>query len=221
MCFVLAVPLTLGLAAITGVVLDATPLGVRGDAIGVALCVATLLLVAVVLWRGTAPVLPRPVDVAPWILDRDRVSSRRVGGRRSLIVPSLLLAVSLACALAALGLKIADSVDGSLDADAPLVLAGRVQSATQIEGARAKARIELTLANNEPRNVTALLRLSAAPLAEGTSRPRQRRIPLNARSRRIIRVTLRVACGGAVRARLSGRGVARREVKLRITCARR
>ena len=219
--FVLAVPLTLGLAAITGVVLDATPIGVRGEAIGVALCGVSLVLVAFTLWRGTSPVLPRPADVASLILDRIRVSSRRAGGWSSLIVPSLLVAFSLTGALAAVALKIDDSVDAPRDADASLVLTGRVQSATQTGGARAEARIALTLANNEPRNVTPLLRLSVAPLADGTSRPRQRRVPLEPRSKRIIRVTLRVACGGVVRAKLSGRRVARREVTLRITCARR
>jgi uncharacterized membrane protein len=219
--FVLAVPLTLGLAAITGVVLDATPVGVRGEAIGVALCVFSLVLVALALWRGTSPVLPRPANAAPLILDRIRVSSRRAGGWPSLIVPSLLLALSLTCALAAVALKIDDSVDASRDADAPLVLTGRVQSATQTGAARAEARIALTLGNNEPRNVTPLLRLSVAPSAAGTSRPRQRRVPLEPRSTRTIRVTLRVACGGAVRAKLSGRYGARREVTLRITCPRR
>jgi hypothetical protein len=219
--FVLAVPLTLGLAAISGVVLDATPLGVRGEAIGVALCGATLVLVAVTLWRGTSPVLPRPANVVPLILDRVRVSSRRARVGRSLIVPSLLLMVSLAGALAAVALKIADSVDSSRDADAPLVLTGRLQSATQTGGARADARIALTFVNNAPRNVTPLLRLAVIPLADGISRPRQRRIPLEPRTTRTIRVTLRAACGGAVRARLSGRGVARREVKLRISCPRR
>ena len=49
----------------------------------------------------------------------------------SLVVPALLIGVALASALAAVGLKIADSVDGSLDPDAPIVLTGRVKAATQ------------------------------------------------------------------------------------------
>ena len=89
MRFVLAVPLTLGLAAITGVALDATPHGVRGDAIGVALCVATLVLVVVAVSRGTHPALPRPAGAARSILGRLRVSSDR-----SLVVPTLLLGPS-------------------------------------------------------------------------------------------------------------------------------
>ena len=78
MRFVLAVPLTLGLAAITGVVLDATPLGVRGDAIGVALCVATLVLVVVAFSRGTSPALPHPAGAARSILE----SPSRLAGSR-------------------------------------------------------------------------------------------------------------------------------------------
>ena len=133
----------------------------------------------------------------------------------------LLIAVSFTCALAAVGLKIADSVGGSRDADAPLVLTGRVQSATKTGGGRAEARIALTLVNHESREVTALLRLAVAPPANGTSTPTQRHVRLAPRSTRIIRRTVRVACRGSVRARLSGRGVARREVRLRIPCARR
>ena len=94
---VLAVPLTLGLAAITGVVLDATPLGVRRDAIGVALCSATLVLVVVAIVRGTSPALPHPAGAARSILERLRISSRRAGGVRgmgSLVVPALLIGVA-------------------------------------------------------------------------------------------------------------------------------
>jgi hypothetical protein len=224
MRFVLAVPLTLGLAAITGVVLDATPLGVRGDAIGVALCVATLVLVVVAFSRGTSPALPHPAGAARSILSRLRDTSDRAGGVpgvRSLAVPALLLGLSLACALAAVGLKIADSVNGSLDPDAPIVLSGRVQAATQTGGGRAEARIALMLANNTSRTLTPLLRLAVAPPLNTESRPRRRRVSLAPGGTRIVRVTLRVACGGAVRAKLSGAGVPRRAVTLRIACTRR
>jgi hypothetical protein len=224
MRFVLAVPLTLGLAAITGVMLDATPHGVRGDAIGVALCVASLVLVAVAFSRRSSPVLPHPAGAARSIVERLRVSSYRAGGARrepSPVVPSLLLGVLLAFGLAAVGLKIADSVNGSLDPDATIVLTGRVQAATQTGGARAEARIALTLANKTSRTVTPLLRLAVAPPLNTEIRPRRRRVSLEPRSTRIVRVTLRVACGGAVRANLSGAGVPRRAVTLRIACARR
>ena len=125
----------------------------------------------------------------------------------------------MACALAAVGLKIADSVNGSLDPDAPIVLTGRVQAATRTGAARAKARIELMLANNTSRTVTPLLRLAVAPPLNTESR--RRRLSLEPRSTRTVRVTLRVACGAAVRAELSGAGVPRRAVTLRIACTRR
>ena len=155
MRFVLAVPLTLGLAAITGVVLDTTPLGVRGDAIG---------------WRCASP---------PWCWSSSPFARHEPGApppRRcgaiyswspSRLAGSIAPEASGRCAHWSFrpsssesrwsarwlpsGLKIAASVDGSLDPDAPIVLTGRVQAATQTGGGRAVSRIALTLANNRPR----------------------------------------------------------------------
>lgn len=216
MRFVLAVPLTLGMAAVTGVALDATPPGVRSDALGVALCVASLVLVPIALVRGTAPALPRPSFV--------RASSARgsdVGGRppRQLL-PIVLLAVAFVLGLTAVGLRVADSVDSSVDPDAPIVLTGRVASAVETGRSSARARIALTLTNNALTPVKPALAVAVSPQRKGTSGARRQRVPLGPQSTRIIRLTLRVACGGAVRARLSGAGVPRRAVTLRVTCPR-
>ena len=216
MRLVLPVPLTLALAAITGVALDATPNGVRGEALALVLCIASLLFGVVAVARGA-----RPAGFGAGggyslqeLVQGPRRPRARPQPRR---VPRLVLGLAVMLALVALGLRIARSVDHAPNTEAQVVLSGRVEEVRRIGRRAVTARVALSATNNEQRILRPLLRIAADP-ATGTSGA-DRVVPLAPGATRVVRLELRVRCGGAVRVTLSGDRVPERSVALRISCA--
>jgi hypothetical protein len=217
MRLVLPVPLTLALAAITGVALDATPDGVRGEALGLVLCIASLLLGVVAVARGARPTgfgAGGGYSLQELVHGPGRPPPVRPESRR---VPRFPLGIAVGLAPVAVGLRIARSIDDAPDTQAQVVLSGRVEEVMRIGRRAVTARVALSVTNNEQRVLRPLLTIAVDP-ATGASGA-ERMVPLRPAATRVVRLELRVPCGGTVRATLSGDGVPQRSVALRISCA--
>jgi hypothetical protein len=199
------------------VALDATPDGVHGEALGLVLCIASLVLGVVAIARGARPAgfgAGRGYSLRELVHGPRPRSPVRPQSRR---VPQLLLGLAVMLALVALGLRIARSVDESPDTEARLVLSGRVEEVMRIGRRAATARVALSVTNNEQRILRPLLSIAVEPAA-GAPRA-ERVVPVRPAATRVMRLELRVRCGGAVHATLSGDRVPQRRVALRISCA--
>jgi hypothetical protein len=219
---VLPVPLTLALAALTGVLVEATPNGVTENAIGWALCLASVVLALVVWWRGTHPVTWRPIDMRPSVADvlRAPLGARsRPGSESPPLGADLLLTVSVLIALAIAGLWMARALERSAAPAPYTALTGRVLTAGAPRNGVTRTQVELTVVNDAPRAIRPVLRIGTDPPRRGT-RLLEQIVTVPAESARKVAIELSVPCNGGVRAALSdGRSApAKRAVKLRVAC---
>ena len=220
---ILPLPLTLALAALCGVLVEATPNGVNGQATGLALCLCSVVLALVAIRRGTQPVTWTSTDFRPTAAE---VLRAPFGRRRALeeappLGADLLLTVAVLIALAIAGLWVVRALDRSADPVPYTALTGRVVAAAPPRDGVTRARVEMTVVNDAPRAIRPVLRIGTDPALRGTRRLEQVvRVP--ARSSRRVGIALNAPCGGAVRAALSAsnKAPALRAVKLRVACPR-
>ena len=220
----LPVPLTLALAALVGVLVEATPHGVGAHAIGFALCLSSAVLALVVLRRGTHPVTWRPTDMRPSAGDVLRAPfGRRTEDQQNQppLGADLLLTVSVVIALAIAGLWIARALDRSGDPTPYTALTGRVLTAGEPRNGLARTQVELTVVNDSERAIKPVLRVGTDPPRRAT-RLLEQVVSVPAASARKVAIELQVPCNGAIRAALSGgrTAPAERAVKLRVACRR-
>ncbi len=78
---ILPLPLTLALAALCGVLVEATPNGVNGQATGLALCLCSVVLALVAIRRGTQPVTWTSTDFRPTAAEVLRAHRSGAAGR--------------------------------------------------------------------------------------------------------------------------------------------
>jgi uncharacterized membrane protein len=220
---VLPVPLTLALAALCGLVMDSTPDGVGGHAIGLALCFASVVLALVAVRRGTQPVSWRPTDRRPNVAD---VLSAPLGRRTQAddappLGFDLLLTVAVVIALAIAGLWVVRGLDRAADPASYLALTGQVKNLDQPRAGVARSRVELNVVNDTAREMRPVLRVGTDPPRRGT-RLIEQIVRVPASSVRKVAIELNAPCGGAIRAALSDSrsAPALRAVKLRVACAR-
>ena len=201
---ILPLPLTLALAALCGVLVEATPNGVNGQATGLALCLCSVVLALVAIRRGTQPVTWKSTDFRPTAAE---VLRAPFGRRRALeeappLGADLLLTVAVLIALAIAGLWVVRALDRSADPVPYTALTGRVVAAAAPRDGVTRARVEMTVVNDAPRAIRPVLRIGTDPALRGTRRLEQVvRVP--ARSSRRVGIALDAAVrrsgpGGAV-----------------------
>jgi hypothetical protein len=218
--FVLAVPLTLAMAAVLGVVLEQTSEGLRGSALGLALCVCSLGLALIAFVRGTHPVTLGARDMRPSLADVLRSPlrpSRHATSDQPPVAADLALSASLLLALAVAGIWMSRSIDLSSARTGSVALTGRVQSAAKPRDGIVRADVELTVVNDRPGPITGHLRIGVEPAGRGT-RGFDERLTVAPGATRRVAVPLRLACGSAVLATLSHPSGVRRMVRLRVRC---
>jgi hypothetical protein len=217
--FVLPVPLTLALAAVLGVVLDETSVGLRGSALGLLLCVCSLGFALIAFMRGTHPVTLSARDMRPSLVDvlRSPLRPSRHATSDVPVVADLALVASVLLALAGAGMAISRSIDLSPGRTGSVALTGRIQSATEPRDGMVRAVAEITVENDRPGSISGDLRIGIEPARRGT-RELHQPVTLAPGATSRVALSLRAPCGSAVRATLSHPSGVRRMVRLRVRC---